>query len=213
MLGQFELPQGIPQVSPLVGQLTSRSKALLNSSWFNDSQLFPSQGSNEPTPQNYVRDMSRWGTMEGFAENVPRSLIGTESGGNWLAENAEKGAGGHTGHFGILQFGPARLEDIKRAGVLPAEMTPQQFKQNKAAQVAAANWHFNDIDQNIRKHGYDRLIGQSVGGVPISMNGMRAMAHLGGFGGLSRFLMSGGQYNPADSFGTSLAAYGKTHHG
>ena len=90
-------------------------------------------------------------------------------------------------------------------------MTPEQFKANPKAQVAVSNWHFNDIDNNIRKNGYDQMVGQSIGGVPISMDGMRAMAHLGGFGGLSKFITSGGTHNPADSFGTSLAAYGKRH--
>lgn len=152
-------------------------------------------------------DLSKYG----FADNVPRSLIGTESGGNWAAQNGEVGAGGKAGHYGILQFGNARLEDAKRAGAIPVNMTPQQFMASPDAQVAAANWHFSDIDRRIVAQGYDRYVGQTVGGVPITMDGMRSMAHLGGFGGLSKFISSGGGYNPADSFGTSLAAYGKTH--
>lgn len=146
----------------------------------------------------------------GFADNVPRSLINTESGGNFNAQNNEAGSGGN-GHFGILQFGHGRLDDAKRAGIIPSNMTPQQFKKSRKAQVAVSNWHFNDIDKRIRSAGFDRLIGQSIGSTPISWNGMRAMAHLGGFGGLSKFINTQGQYNPADSFGTTLAAYGQTH--
>jgi hypothetical protein len=146
----------------------------------------------------------------GFADNVPASLINTESGGNWGARNNEAGSGGN-GHYGILQFGNGRLADVKNAGVIPADMTPEQFMASKPAQVAAANWHFSDIDNRIKANGFDRYIGQTIGGVVVSMDGMRAMAHLGGFGGLSKFINTGGQNNPADSFGTSLAAYGRTH--
>ena len=39
------------------------------------------------------------------------------------------------------------------------------------------------------------------------------MAHLGGIGGAAQFLQSGGQYNPADSNGTSLRDYGLRHGG
>lgn len=147
-------------------------------------------------------------SQAGFASNVPRSLITTESGGNWAADNGK-------GYHGILQFGEARYADAVKAGVVPQGMTLQQFGSNtpegRAAQVAVSNWHFNDIDNQIARAGYDRLIGQNIGGVPITMDALRSMAHLGGFGGLSSFLRSGGSHNPADAFGTSLAAYGRTH--
>ena len=144
----------------------------------------------------------------GFASNVPRSLIKTESGGNWAADNG-------MGYHGILQFGEARLADARKAGVIPADMTLQAFgsdtPQGRAAQIATANWHFSDIDRRIAAAGFDKMLGQNIGGTPITMDGMRAMAHLGGFGGLSRFLKSGGLSNPADAFGTSLASYAATH--
>ena len=149
-----------------------------------------------------------WAAM-GFAENVPRSLIGTESGGNWGAYNDIQGAGG-VGHDGLLQFSQARRAEAVAAGVIP-EMSREQFRADRNAQIAASNWHFNDIDNRIRKAGYDRYVGQTIGGTPVSWDGMRAMAHLGGFGGLSSFIRSGGANNPADAFGTSLSAYGTTH--
>jgi hypothetical protein len=147
----------------------------------------------------------------GFANNVPPSLINTESGGNFGATNDVTGSGGKKGHFGILQFGQDRLLDAKRAGVIPEDMTPEQFTRSKEAQVAVSNWHFSDIDKRIQSNGYDRYLGMNVGGKPLTMNGMRAIAHLGGFGGLSQFLSSGGSYNPADAYGTSLAKYGRIH--
>lgn len=151
----------------------------------------------------------------GFADNVPRSLIGTESGGNWSAYNNETGSGGMRGHAGILQFGQARFGEAKASGAIPSDMTFEAFgsgtPESRAAQIAAANWHFADIDSRIKANGYDKYVGQNIGGVPITWDGMRSMAHLGGFGGMSSFLKSGGGYNPSDAYGTSLAAYGRTH--
>ncbi len=217
-------PGLVPQIDPRVAQLAQRGSSLIGNAWsgLEEDQAARDAQIAQAAQKGYAMHdkISRIGagdlsfgqaTPDGFGSNVPRSLIGTESGGNWNAQNNETGAGGAKGHFGILQFGQARLEDAKRAGVIPSSMTPQQFKQNQQAQVDASNWHFNDIDSRIQKNGYDRMVGQTIGGVPISMNGMRAMAHLGGFGGLSKFIQTGGSYNPSDSFGTSLAAYGKTH--
>lgn len=151
----------------------------------------------------------------GFADNVPRSLIGTESGGNWAASNNEVGSGGAKGHFGILQFGQARYSEAVAAGAVPQGMTIEQFArdtpESRRAQVSASNWHFADIDKRIKSEGFDRLVGSSINGTPITWDGMRSMAHLGGFGGLSKFIHTSGAYNPSDSFGTSLSAYGRTH--
>jgi hypothetical protein len=144
----------------------------------------------------------------------PASLIATESGGNWGALNAVPGAGGFSGHGGRLQFGTARLADAARAGVIPAGMTAQEFaKQPPEVQMAVENWHFADIDNYIRRSGLDRAIGTTIGGAPVTLDGMRAVAHLGGVGGLQKFVSSQGQYNPSDVFGTSLLDYLKAHSG
>ena len=148
---------------------------------------------------------------DGFASNVPRSLIGSESSGDWRASNNEKGSSNREGHYGILQFGLDRLDDAKKAGIIPQDMTPEQFMDSEKAQISTSNWHFNDIDKRIRKRGFDKLIGQKIGGTPVSWDGMRSMAHLGGFGGLSNFINSGGKSNPSDTYGTSLSDYGKQH--
>jgi len=180
--------------------------------WEKFSQIMDGRKAHPPKPAPFKDGQYRdeLGVF-GLQDNVPRSLIDTESGGNWMAANSEAGHGGKPGHFGFLQFGQSRLQDAQRAGVLPANYTPEQFKQNPGAQIAVANWHFDEIDQRIKDAGFDKYVGQSIGGVPINMNAMRAIAHLGGFGGLTRFINSGGQYNPADSFGTSLKDYGQRH--
>lgn len=135
------------------------------------------------------------------------SLINSESGGNWGALNNE-------GYGGRLQFGAARLADAARAGIIPAGIDGAAFSRlPPEQQMAVEQWHFNDIDQQAQRMGLDQFIGQNVGGVPITQDAIRGMAHLGGIGGTAKFLQSGGQYNPADSNGTSLRDYGLRHGG
>lgn len=143
----------------------------------------------------------------------PASLIQTESGGNWSARNNEVGAGGKAGHFGRLQFGQARLQDAMNAGVIPAGTTPEAFMADPEMQRRAERWHFADIDRQAARRGLTKYVGQTVSGIPITQDAIRAMAHLGGIGGAQKFLTSGGTHNPADSFGTSLADYAKRHGG
>lgn len=138
---------------------------------------------------------------------LPGWLIRSESGGRFDARNSVRGAGGHIGHFGRAQFGIARLEDAKRAGVIPPGMTPEQFMADEGAQDAAERWHQADIMSFIAENGLDRFVGQEINGVPITPDGLLAVAHLGGKGGLKRFLETGGAYNPADANGTTLLKY------
>ena len=139
----------------------------------------------------------------------PESLIRTESGGNWQALNNEQGAGG-VGHGGRLQFGHGRLEDATRAGIIP-NMTPQQFAQaSPEIQMAVENWHFADIDRAIDASGG---LDVTINGVPMTRDALRSVAHLGGIGGMNRFIETGGGYNPSDAYGTSLMDYARTHGG
>lgn len=213
-----------PDMSHIIAGARDRANALMESAWMGLGSI----GQKAQAGPVAAQDIN-WGKSEtgapaqgaagvtgsddwasaGFADNVPRSLIGTESGGRWDAYNDVKGSGG-IGHDGILQFSQGRRAEAVAAGVIP-QMTREEFRANKQAQVAAANWHFNDIDNRIRKAGFDRYVGQTINGTPVSWDGMRSMAHLGGFGGLSSFIRSGGAHNPADAYGTSLSAYGTTH--
>jgi len=84
------------------------------------------------------------------------------------------------------------------AGVLPEGTTPQQFMKNPDLQKATEAWHFGDISNFIADKGYDRLIGTKINGIPVTEQGMINAAHLGGKGGLQKYLESGGQINPND---------------
>ena len=98
---------------------------------------------------------------------------------------------------GALQFGSARLADFKKHS--GKRFTQDEFKADPALQDEVAQWHLADLDKAIDALGdaaksYDR-------------DGLRSVAHLGGKGGMKRFVQSGGQYNPSDELGTSLQSY------
>lgn len=149
---------------------------------------------------------------EATGSMMPASLIRTESGGSFAAANDIEGAGGK-GHYGRGQFSIGRLNEAKAAGVIPQDMSPQDFLGNEEAQIAVENWHVQDILDYIGTTGLDQFLGQTINGVEVTRNGMIAVAHLGGKGGLKRFLESAGKYNPSDVFGTSLSDYLRTHSG
>ena len=125
-------------------------------------------------------------------------LAKSESGGNYGAQNAE-------GYSGKYQFGQERLDDYNR--VKGTKYTTDDLLKSPELQESAQGWHVGDIDAFIQGEGLGKYAGQSVGGVPVTIDGMRAMAHLGGKGGMKKFLQSGGKYNPADSNGTRLSDY------
>jgi len=131
---------------------------------------------------------------------APEGLIRSESGGDFGAKNAQ-------GYVGRAQFGPERLVDVKRAGVIPAEMTSEQFRVDPEAQKAAENWHFKDINNFIDATGLASVEGKSIKGIPVTREGLVNVAHLGGKGGLEKFVASGGRYDPADDNGTRLSDY------
>ena len=133
-------------------------------------------------------------------------LVGSESGGSFTAQNDVPGSGG-VGHYGRGQFSIGRMDDAKRAGVIPAEMSPQMFMADPAAQRAVEAWHRQDIEGDIRARGLDRYVGQQIKGIPVTPQGMVNVAHLGGKEGMARFLESGGAYDPADANGTKLSDY------
>ncbi|NBT89052.1 MAG: hypothetical protein EBT51_12260 [Flavobacteriaceae bacterium] len=66
-------------------------------------------------------------------------------------------------------------------------------------QQKVADWHFTDIQDAIdalgsEAEGYDR-------------DGLKAVAHLGGVGGMKKYVRTKGEYNPSDELGTSLQSY------
>lgn len=137
-------------------------------------------------------------------DNFNNSLARTESGGRYDVVNDE-------GYGGKYQFGQARLDDFNNAN--GTRYTVAELVQNPQLQEAVQQWHVSDIDSFVMQNGLDRYIGQNIGGTTLSKDSLRAMAHLGGKNGMRKFLQSGGQYDPADSNGTNLSDYARTHVG
>ena len=141
-----------------------------------------------PAPEPAVT--SRSTNTDPFIERLTQS----ESSGNTQAEITIKD--GRT-FAGKLQFGEARLQDYKAA--TGKAFTQDQFKADEVLQDEVGAWHVADIDKAIDKlgdaaKGYDR-------------DGLRSVAHLGGKGGMAKFVKSSGKHNPADELSTSLQGY------
>ena len=98
---------------------------------------------------------------------------------------------------GSLQFGRARLSDYQKAP--GTRFAQDEFIADEALQDAVAAWHIADIDNAI-----DALGDEAAG---YDRDGLRAVAHLGGAGGMKHFVRTKGEYNPADAIGTSLKSY------
>ena len=98
---------------------------------------------------------------------------------------------------GKLQFGKARLQDYQNA--TGKTFTQDEFIADEALQDAVAEWHIADIDKAID------ALGEAAAG--YDRGGLRAVAHLGGVGGMQKYVRTKGEYNPADELGTSLQSY------
>jgi len=131
-------------------------------------------------------------------KNFKTSMKKSESSGNYMVVNQE-------GYMGAYQFGNARLTDFKNA--TGKNFTKQEFLESQELQDEVFDWHTNDIVSYVNSKGLDKYIGTEINGVLVTLNGLVAVAHLGGKSGMSKFLKTNGKYNPADSNGTTLTNY------
>lgn len=158
------------------------------------------QFGGEPTMEEAMAEEEAMREPQGVAGGDYSRLLQKESGNNFAARNKQ-------GYVGRAQFGDARLEDARRAGVMPEGLTKEGFRLSPNTQKAVEDWHFSDINQFIDQRGLGSFEGKSIAGVPVTRDGLVNVAHLGGKGGLEKFITSGGQYNPADANGTRLSDY------
>lgn len=133
--------------------------------------------------------------------SIIRSLTGTESGGNSAAFRTNTNG---KSYGGLIQMGDGRLKDYAKAtGSRP--ISASQFKNLSATQQRAINeWHVNDLMQAAQATG---AVGKVINGTPVTLGGLVAVAHLGGKGGMNKFVQTNGRYNPKDQLGTSLSDY------
>jgi len=121
------------------------------------------------------------------------SLIQSESSGNAQAFRTNKD--GET-YAGLVQMGEARLTDYNKA--TGSDVTQADLLQNATVQNEVINWHINDLRKLATK------LSETSG---MDINGLIAVGHLGGRGGMTQFANSGGKYNPRDEEKTHLADY------
>lgn len=133
-----------------------------------------------------------------MAETFREALGYSESGGNYGTVNT-------LGYSGKYQWGPGRLADYNKA--MGTNYTMDQFLRDPAVQEHAQAWHEDDIMNYVVNEGLDYYVDKDVAGVKMTPEALKAMAHLGGKTGMKKFLMSGGEYNPSDAYGTSLSDY------
>jgi len=129
---------------------------------------------------------------------LAKTFRDSESSDNYKAEHPG-------GYIGAYQFGKRRLTDYKKA--TGEKFDNEVFLEDKELQDKVFDWHVDDIKQYIIKNKLDSFIGEEINGIPITMNGLIGVAHLGGKSGMKQFLKSGGEHNPKDSNGTSLSDY------
>lgn len=134
----------------------------------------------------------------GKVDSLQEKLKFEESTNNYSIINDE-------GFMGAYQFGNDRLDDYRAAK--NATFTNSEFIDNKELQDKVYKWHVADITKFINMNGFKKYIGQKIKGVPVTKDGMIAVAHLGGKTGLKEFLTTNGEYNEQDSNGTSLLDY------
>lgn len=113
--------------------------------------------------------------------------------------------------MGAYQFGDARLADFRKA--TGEDFTVDQFLSDIDLQNRVMDWHEQDIMDYVMNKGLDQYMGQDVRGVQIDPAAVLAMAHLGGRSGMRQFIETGGEYDPADKFGTKISDYGKKFSG
>jgi hypothetical protein len=130
-------------------------------------------------------------------------LIQSESSGRSTIVNSR-------GYMGKYQFGEARLKDYMDA--TGSNFSKQSFLNSSVLQDRVYDWHTQDNKNYITKHKLNSYVGKKIRGIEVTLDGMLAVAHLGGKTGLRKFLQSNGKYNPDDDGkpgkkGTTLLDY------
>lgn len=172
-------------------------------------------GWQQPTASDNLMSMAPAGSYGG--EDLPewqRTLMMRESSGRPGIVNSG-------GYSGLYQFGEGAahdagfysgdddLTDNQWGGTFTGPggeaLSHDQWLQSPEAQNQGFAQYTQGLERQFRDLGLDRYIGQTVNGVQVTLPGLIMGAHLGGVGGLKRWLTGGG--NAADSNGTKVGDY------
>ena len=159
--------------------------------------------------EKYVGLMDKFEYAESSGNSKSKVLI---------TQGSQKG----TYAMGLYGFTEDRLEEFANAnGVEYARDSERKSFNNKFLnspnlQKRVMVWHLKNIEKRIRKLGFDKLARQGAtlnDGTRITMDGMIAVAHLGGMGNMIKFVRSRGKHSASDQFGTTLKAYANNFSG
>lgn len=180
-------PREEPDDAPAPDKTLAAQKAVYQQLGFDfdtaeaEVQAFKDAQEDAVTPDN---------TMDAFMQKLAMS----ESSGD---PNAEITLDDGRTFTGLWQFGDLRLQDYRKA--TGEKFTTAEFKEDEQLQQKVAEWHLTDIQDAIAALGdeaesYDR-------------DGLMAVAHIGGIGGMRKYVRTKGHYDPQDALGTSLSDY------
>ena len=130
------------------------------------------------------------GTFDfGDISDFANKLMQKESSGRSGVQIEATSEGRPQNMTGLFQFSDDRLTDYMND--TGASFTTEEFRLNPDLQKDVFAWHIADIDRAIEEGGF---LEQGY-----DLDGLRAVAHLGGIGGMRQFVRSGGRYNPSDA--------------
>jgi hypothetical protein len=104
------------------------------------------------------------------------------------------------GYLGKYQFGSVTLRG------LGFDVTSQEFLNNPSIQEEAFIAYLKFNHRELQPY-IERYEGKVIGGVEITASGILAAAHLGGTGGVKRYLSSGGGQQTSDAYGSTVRSY------
>ena len=143
--------------------------------------------------------------MKGNLYDFLTDLGHRESSGNYETKN-------EFGFMGRWQFGKARLYDlgISIDGWHPTGQPQKkviswvEFKKDTLLQDMTVIKHVKDLKYQLMRKPFVDYYGKEIMGVPITLSGLVAGAHLKGIGGVKQFLE--GKDN-ADAYNTKISEY------
>ena len=152
---------------------------------------------NKESGGNYANDTNSLGYMGGFQFGAPRlselelyTPGATENLKSWK-DTGKNAPGKWSGTFNIPGF--------------PDVRTVQDFLKNPEAQDKAWEIHDAKMNDDIARLGLDAFVGQTIDGIPVTIDGIKAAIHLGGAAGAEKFFKTstpagaGATATPADT--------------
>jgi hypothetical protein len=111
------------------------------------------------------------------------------------------------GYTGLFQLGEQALEELKRFGMAPENMTLNRLRYTAAEDQARLALNLAELNWRRIVNEASQKLGQSVNGIPVTKPGLLAAAHLVGPSAVKKWLASDGKKTKADANGTKIEDY------